>query len=265
MYQQHFGLKTIPFSKNSPSLWMNDSLTLFKERFISLLHSPGIGLLTGEPGVGKTALLRTITEELNPHQYQIFYLSETQFTSFDIYRQLALSLGLVPHHRYAQLWRDIKNYITERVERKNDQPVWIIDEAQNLPFDFFSSFPSFLNFAFDSKDMMTVWFVGHPQLASIIDRNVNAALSSRIHVRYQLNPIIDREQFTQLIQHAFKEVGCQATLLSDSGIEILRVASQGKPRNANRILTCTMELAAKKGLQHLPDDLIQQAIKELKG
>jgi type II secretory pathway predicted ATPase ExeA len=265
MYRQHFGLKYVPFSKNSPFLWMNDSLTFFKERFISLLHSPGIGVLTGEPGVGKTALLRSITQELNPHQYQVFYLSETQFTSFDIYRQLALSLGLIPHHRYAQLWRDIKNHIIERVERKNNQLIWIIDEAHNLPFDFFSSFPSFLNFAFDSKDMMTVWFVGHSQLNTIIDRHVNAALSSRIQVRYPLNPIIEREQFTQLIHHAFKEAGCQTMLLSDSGIEILRVASQGKPRHANRILACTMELAAKKGLQHLPDDFIQQAIKELKG
>jgi MSHA biogenesis protein MshM len=265
MYHHHFGLKYIPLAKNSPALWMNESLTIFKERFINLLHSPGIGLLTGEPGVGKTALLRSITQELNPHQYQVLYLSETQFTSFDIYRQLAISLGLVPHHRYSQLWRDIKNHIIERVERKNNQPIWIIDEAQNLPFDFFSSFPSFLNFAFDSKDMMTVWFVGHSQLTSIIDRNIHSALASRIHVRYHINPIIEREHFSQLIQYAFKEAGGQTNLLSDTGLEMLRVASQGRPRNAHRILARTMELAVKKGLQHLPDDFIQQAIKDLKG
>jgi MSHA biogenesis protein MshM len=265
MYHHHFNLKHIPLAKDASSLWMNESLTAFKERFIHLLHAPGVGLITGEPGVGKTALLRTITQELNPHQYQVFYLSETQFTSFDIYRQLATSLGLVPHHRYSQLWRDIKNHILERVERKNNQLVWIIDEAQNLPFDFFSSFPSFLNFAFDSKDMMTVWFVGHSQLVSTIDRNIHSALASRIHVRYHINPIVDRELFSQLIEYAFKEAGGQATLLSDTGIEMLRVASQGKPRNAHRILARTMELAAKKGLNHLPDDFIQQAIKDLKG
>lgn len=265
MYQQHFGLKYIPLAKNSSSLWMNDNLSSLKERFISLLHSPGVGLLTGEPGVGKTAALRFITDSVNPHQYTVFYLAETQFSSFDIYRQLAFMLGIVPHHRYAQLWRDIKNNIRDRVENKRSLPVFIIDEAQNLPLDFFSSFPSFLNFAFDSKDMMTVWFVGHPILATIIDRNINAALASRIQVRHQLHAMVDRNLFSQLIEHAFREAGCQTSLLSDSGIEILRVASQGRPRSAHRIIAKTLQLAAQKGVNHLPDDLIQEAITQLKG
>lgn len=265
MYQQHFGLKHAPLGKSNPSLWMNDSLELLKGRFTNLLHSPGIGLLTGEPGIGKTAALRYLTTALNPHQYQIFYLSETQFTSFDIYRQLAFKLGIVPPHRYSQLWREIKNNIQERVEHKHSLPILIIDEAQNLPKDFFQGFPSFLNFAFDAKDMMTVWFVGHPILNNIIDRAMNTALASRIHVRHQLHPIIERERFTQLIQHAFTEAGCQTTLLSDSGIELLRNASQGRPRHAHHILVCSLQLAAKKNLQHLPDDLLQEAITQLKG
>ena len=99
-YQQHFGLTHIPLSKSSPVLWMNDNSNDFKERFESLLQSPGIGLLTGEPGLGKTALLRHLTQDLNPHQYQVLYLAETQFTSFDIYRQLAIMLGIVPNHRF---------------------------------------------------------------------------------------------------------------------------------------------------------------------
>ncbi len=264
MFQQHFGLKQIPLGKNS-TLWINDSFTSFKERFVNLLHSPGIGLLTGEPGVGKTAYLRHIVKELNPHQYQVFYLAETQFTSFDIYRQIALNLGVVPNHRFAHLWRDIKNQIRERTENKHSLPIFIIDEAQNLPLDFFKGFPSFLNFDFDAKDMMTVWFVGHPLLASIVDRVAYAALAGRIQARCHIQPILDRDQFTQLVKHAFKEAGCQSTLLTDSGIEIIRMASQGRPRNVSRIIISSLQLATQKNLSFLPDDLIQEAIAQLKG
>lgn len=265
MYQQHFGLTHIPLGKNSPSLWPNDDLIRLKERFCNLLHTPGIGLLTGEPGVGKTAALKHITQEMNPHQYQVYYLAETQFTSFDIYRQLAILLGLIPHHHFAQLWRDIKNHIRDRMEHKRSLPVFIIDEAHHLRADFFRAFPSFLNFDFDAKDMMTVWFVGHPILTTLIDRAINTALASRLQARVQLHPIHEREQFKQLIEHAFKEAGCQTTLLSNSGIELIRTASQGRPRNAHRILVCAMQLAAEKKLQHLPDDCLQQAITQLKG
>ena len=265
MYKQHFGLKHIPLGKDCHSLWMNDSLSLLKECFVSLCHSPGIGLLTGEPGVGKTAALRQITAEINPHQYQVFYLAETLFSSCDVYRQIAQNLGVVPHYRFAQLWRDIKNNIKERTEQKRSLPILIIDEAQNLSNHFFQGFPAFLNFAFDAKDLMTVWFVGHPVLKSIIDRAANTALASRIQVRHQLLPMIDREQFRQLIAHAFTEAGCQTNLLSDSGIELLRVASGGRPRMAHQILVCGLQLAAQKKMVHLPDDVLTDAISQLKG
>lgn len=260
MYQQHFGLKNIPLGKNNSSLWMHGDLISLQESFITSLNYPGIGLLTGEPGVGKTAALLNITKNLNPHQYLVIYIAETHFTNFDIYRQLALQLGLVPAHRFSQLWRDVKNHIRERVEHKHSLPVFIIDEAQNLPHDFYRSFPSFLNFDFDAKDMMTVWFVGHPELSKIVDRVAYAALSSRIYFRCQIQPITDRAAFAQLIDHAFKGAGCQTTLLSESGMEIIRIASHGRPRNVHRILTSTMQLAMQKKLNHLPDELIQEAI-----
>ena len=47
-------------------------------------------------------------------------------------------------------------------------------------------------------------------------------------------------------------------------LELLRQASQGLPRQASRILRVAMQLAAQKKLAHLPDDLLQQAITELR-
>ena len=49
-----------------------------------------------------------------------------------------------------------------------------------------------------------------------------------------------------------------------SGMEVLRQASKGLPRQAGRILRHAMRLAVPKGLNHLPDDLLQQAIEELR-
>jgi MSHA biogenesis protein MshM len=265
MIQQYFGLKHIPLAKNGPFLMENSSFFLLKERFLRLLNHPGIGLLTGESGVGKTACLRHLCNDLNPHQYEVLYLAETLFSSFDVYRQIAQNFGLTPHYRFAQLWRDIKQHIRERVENKASRPILIIDEAQNLPLSFFQSFPSFLNFNFDSKDMLIVWFVGHPELANLMNRQAHMALSSRIQVRHQLEPINERETFAQLISSAFKEAGATANLLSDSGVELLRAASKGKPRYVHRILTESFALAVKKGLNHLSDEIIEGAIMQIKG
>ena len=264
MYQQHFGLTHLPLGKNSEPLWEHAAMREFKLQFLSLLQTPGIGVLTGEPGVGKTTSIRHIVQTLNPHQYQVFYLSETNFTSFDIYRQIAITLGLAPAHRYAQLWRDIKNFIRDSVDHKRSQPIFIIDEAQNLPHDFLRNFPSFLNFDYDARDMLTVWFVGHPALTNILNRNAYSALASRIRVRCSFEPITEREPFSQLIDHAFKTAGCQTKLVSDSGIEMLRIASQGRPRHVHLILSTSMQMAAQRNLSHIPDDIIQEAVFKLK-
>jgi type II secretory pathway predicted ATPase ExeA len=264
MYRQHFGLKAAPLDKGAAELWDDGDLVRLNERFQWLLQSPGLGLLTGDAGVGKTAALRQLAQGLNPHRYQVIYLAETDFGRADLYRSLALALGVEPAYRRAQLWRDLKARILDLADGKNLLPVWIIDEAQNLPTEFFRDFPAFLNFAFDSRDLMTVWLVGHPSLAQTLDRAPYAALAGRIQVRVQLKPVVERERFAQLIHHALKTAGCQHTLLADSGMELLRLASQGLPRQAGRILRAAMQRAVPKGLNHLPDDLLQQTIEELR-
>jgi MSHA biogenesis protein MshM len=261
MYQQHFGLKHTPLGSHG-ELFDDGPIQDLKTRFDWLLENPGIGLLTGEPGVGKTAVLRELSKTLNPHRYQLIYTPETDFGRLDLYRNLALELGIEPAYRRAQLWRDIKTRISELRDSKSCLPVWIIDEAQNLPNEFFRDFPSFLNFAFDSKAMMTVWLVGHPRLKRSLQLAHYEALTSRIQVRASIEPFQEARRFAQLIEHALTSAGCQQTLLSDPGMNMLRQASGGKPRYAGRLLVTAMRLAVDKGLNHLPDDLIQTAIEE---
>jgi MSHA biogenesis protein MshM len=261
-YLQHFGLTGAPLGKTLTELWRDEAMAELAHRFDWLLHTPGLGLLTGEPGVGKTAALRALTHSLNPHRYLVIYQAETDFGRVDLYRELARELGLEPSYRRAQLWRDIKQRVRELTQTKQMTPIWIIDEAQNLPPEFFRDLPAFLNFAFDSLDLMTIWLVGHPQLASVLQRAPYAALAGRLQARVQLQPVFERERFNEFVLHGLKSVGCHHTLMSDSGMEILRQTSKGLPRQISRILCTAMRLAVPKGLNHLPDELLAQAAKE---
>ena len=264
MYLQHFGLTHAPLGKSIPELWDDGALTPLKERFQWLLETPGVGLLTGESGVGKTAVMRQLTKTLNPHRYRVLYQADTDFSRTDLYRSLAWALGLEPAYCRAPLWRDLKTRIVELADSQQVLPVWILDEAHHLPAEFFRDLPAFLNFAFDTQELMTVWLVGHPPLSHILARAPYAALAGRLSARVHLKPILERERFAQLIQHALKTSGCPHTLLADSGLELLRQASQGLPRQAGRILRTAMQMAVPKGLNHLPDDLLQHAIEELR-
>jgi len=71
MELQHFGLRHPPLGKQGCELWDDGMLTRLHERFQWLLQAPGVELLTGEAGVGKTAALRALAAKLNPHRVQV--------------------------------------------------------------------------------------------------------------------------------------------------------------------------------------------------
>jgi len=264
MYRQFFGLKYEPLGKDCTQLWDNGQIANFEKQFKWLLQSPGIGLLTSDPGIGKSAMLRQITSILNPHQYLVYYISETDFGRLEFYRHLAVLMGLQPSSRRSQVWRDLKGHISQLYTQKNILPILIIDESQNLSAEFLRDFPSFLNFVFDSRDYITVWLVGHTSLSKTIDKQSNTALASRIQVRYELKPIMDSESFKKLLSHAFTQAGCTKTLLSDPAIEIIRLASKGNPRLANHVIVTSLRLATDKNITYLPDDIVKEAIEILK-
>lgn len=259
MYKNHFGITAIPFDKNN-KLISNNNLDRFQTQFIQLVNTPGIGILTGEPGVGKTAAIRNVVQQLNPQTHKVLYLPESHFTSYDIYRQFANELGLNPGHRFADVWRNIKYYIKEFVDIKCCRPILIIDEAQSLNHDFLRNFPSFLNYEYDARDMMTVWFIGLPVFLAKLRRNDYASLASRIRVKCTLTPITDYQVFMNLINQEFKECGCNTRLISDSGIDILRTAANGSYRTVNIILKQSLMLAYQKNLNHIPDEIITEVI-----
>ncbi len=259
----HFGLKSIPLSKSTTQLWSTTALCELKIRFQWLLDSPGIGLITGEAGTGKTVALRELCQPLSTHEYQVIYHCETDFGRVDLYRQLALDLGLEPAYRRACLWRSLKARIQELTQTQHCLPIWVIDEAQNLPAEFFRDFPSFMNFVFDSKALMTVWFVGHPYLDNLLKRAAYTALRSRIQFFLKFEPLDNADDFKAMIIDAFKRAGATTTLLSDSGIDLIRHASKGRFRQAGQIIYLAMQLAVNQGLNNLQDDIIKQAIEEL--
>ena len=103
MYRQHFGITREILANDSKELWDDGHLAVLQQRFQWLLDSPGIGLLTGESGIGKTAALRQLTNQLNPHRYHVIYTADTDLSRLDFYRQLALELSLEPAYHRAQL------------------------------------------------------------------------------------------------------------------------------------------------------------------
>lgn len=264
-YRSRFNLTHHPLPRDASGKSFFDQTRGYvrlENYFQELLDEPGLGILTAAPGVGKTAAIRNLCTQLPEPNFKTFYLCDTSVSAFDLYRTLALELGLSPSHRRAQLWWDLKRTITHLVEQQHCLPILILDEAQLLSDAFLSELSGFLNFAFDRKTLLTIWLVGLPPLNSRLRMQHHAPLDSRVAARLHLEPL-NRQDFANLIDHALKVAGAREKLLSDSAFEILWRSTRGVPRIASRLLRAALRLAHRNNQNLVDDRVISEAIDEL--
>lgn len=138
----------------------------------------------------------------------------------------------------------------------------LVDEAQHLRDDFFIDLASFLNYAFDTRDLLTVWLVGLPPLAHCLDMRHHAALRTRIVSPNVLEPR-DRDVFLSMLNHALKAADATEPLLSEPAREVLWRVSQGIPWAASRLLRASLRLDHARELRFVDEHIVLNACDEL--
>jgi type II secretory pathway predicted ATPase ExeA len=266
MYRQRFGLTGHPFPKGATQKTFfteHEGYKKLERGFQMLCEEAGLGLLTAEPGVGKTAAIRNLAQALPRPEYCVVYLCDTAIGPLDMYRTLALELGLKPSHRRATLWRDLKDRLEHMVDERSEHPVLILDEAQHLSDRFLADFSGFLNFAFDSRDLFTTWLVGLPQLRTRLNLQVHAPLKTRLAADLHLEPFGSRELMQAFVTHGLQAVGCKSNILADSARELLFRASGGLPRQIAKILRRALRVAHEHEKSFVDDRVMEAAVAEV--
>ncbi len=263
--RQRLGLASYPLPKNAAGKTFYDKspgYVRFRRVFRQLIEDPGLGLLIAEAGVGKTAAIRNACAELPRPDFNVLYVCDTSVGPLDLYRGLAAELGVRPSHRRGQLWADLKKALVQLVDERGTAPVVVIDEAQHLSDAFLLDLSGFLNFAFDSRDLLTFWLVGLPPLGRRLAMQQHAALRSRVAAEVRLEPL-DREAFAAAVDHAMKAAGATQRLMADPAIEMLFRSSRGVLRVASKILRTALRMAADKDLAFLDEHVLEAAAVEI--
>lgn len=262
-----FSLTRYPLPKNAQGKTFFDKgkgYARLRRGFQQTVEDRTVGLLSGDPGVGKTTAMRNLIDELPRPDYQVIYLCNTSGSPLDLYRAIAEEVGVRPSHRRGQLWTDIKKTIVHLVDERGVVPVIVIDEAQRLSDSFLSDLAGFLNFAFDSRDLMTLWLVGLSPLVRRLHQQQHDALRTRIAVELRLEAL-DRQTFGATIEHAFKTAGATQSVLSDPAVELLFRSSRGVLRVASKILRVAIRVAHDKNKAFLDEHALETAFSELGG
>jgi MSHA biogenesis protein MshM len=173
---------------------------------------------------------------------------------------MAKTLGVEITHKRSDLWNNIRSHlIRERRDRKV-LPVFIIDEAHQLHRDFLTDLSSFLNFNYDSEDLLTLWLVGHTEFLQRLSNERFGAIRSRVRILHEMQPIKDFKMFKEFIQHGFKVEGLPKLPIGDTGIRTILNCSNGVPRKVHNIIVNALELAYQNDESVISEDTLDIAI-----
>ena len=95
MYRKHFGLARHPFANDlaPEDLFASAAATELEVRLRHLLDLRGIGLVTGEPGSGKTTICRKVAASLHSGLYRVVYVPLSTGNVTDMYKSMQCSVN----------------------------------------------------------------------------------------------------------------------------------------------------------------------------
>lgn len=261
MYKSFYSLAKTPFSKEVKASDAYRSPT-YDEALTGLSYlqgSRGIGLIVGDPGVGKTFTLRTFKESLNPALYHVVYFPLSTGGVGDFYRGLAYGLGEEPKFRKVDLFRQIQSGIERMYRERKITPVFILDEMHMAKDAFLHDLAILFNFQMDSVNPYILVLAGFPHLKTRLALNHNRPLSQRLILRYQLEPLT-KEEVASYIEHHLKIAGAKIPIFSDSAMEAIALRSQGWPRVVNNLSINCLLYGAQLKKELIDEEIVQLAV-----
>lgn len=251
----HFGLDAAPFSKDieDSKLWVPASRKAIVDEFVDACRERGHVVLTGEPGVGKTCVLRAVRQRLK-NGFRITYCHNVTLGRRDFYRQLCTSLGLNPKATAAGVFSSITEHISE-LEKDRIHPVFLIDEAQLLSQQILEHLHILSNYGWDSMPLLSLALVGLPDLEEQLRFRKNRALWSRIHTRLRLGEA-KVDDTAEYIAHRLEHAGVKTRLFDSEALTILHEATGGKLRDIDRVATNALKAAARRKVKLVDRHLI---------
>lgn len=256
----HWSLREAPFSKEvaDADLWIPTSRAGTVEQLTDSCRERGHALIVGEPGVGKTCVLRALRHRLPKDGFRLTYCHNATLGRRDFYRHVCLALGLTPSATAAAVFYAISTHVAE-LGRDNIHPVLLIDEAHLLHQDVLEHLHIVANYEWDAKALLSLILVGLPETKQRLCLAKNRSLWSRIHTRIAL-PEATPGDTAEYLTHRMRRAGCERNVFNSDAITLIHEHAQGRLRDIDRIASDALKLGAQRKLRGVDRELVTRVL-----
>ncbi|MCU7935547.1 MAG: AAA family ATPase [Candidatus Thiodiazotropha sp. (ex Dulcina madagascariensis)] len=266
MYESFFGFKDTPFRLSADERFRyahHNYLRASAYLAYALEQGEGFVMITGQPGSGKTTLIRDILAEIDVSKILAINLVTSQLQAEELLRKVALEYGL-PAQTYdkATLLTSIHNHIVD-LHQKGMRSILFLDEAQNLSVSGLEELRLLSNLQAGRHSLLQIVLIGHDELRGLVLGPGMEHFQQRLIATCQIEPMTV-EQAKGYVTHRLGLVGWNNDpSFQQQVFPLLHLATQGVPRKINHLMSRLLLFAALENKHLLGDEDVLVVIREL--
>ncbi len=264
MYLKHFNLREEPFgtSPDPKFLYRSGIHQEALERLTTAVSMrKGINAIIGEPGLGKSTLIRTMLSgfQSNVHFAWVF---NTTLNSRELLKYICRDFGFKPKGAdMSELLMELYTFLIKEFE-KGRINVLIIDEAQNLKPEVLEEIRQISNLETVNKKLLQIILSGQPQL----DAHLNHPMLHQLKQRISMKAVLSRlgmEDTAKYIRHRMWVAGARREdIFTEAAFSAIHDVTDGVPRLINQACDNALLTAARKKIKQIDSVLIAELLQK---
>jgi type II secretory pathway predicted ATPase ExeA len=245
-YRGFHGLSGPAFGKAIPraDLLAYDQLHELTGELETLLGDGGVGVLTGEMGMGKTTAVRHFLGTLEERSCQVAYQGSSRHSGA-VLEGLVEQLGPAPARHRSSMLRQISKSVARTYAEQRRKTLLIFDDAQLLEDSLLEDLRLLTNFGMDAEEPLMSLFIGHPALRLRLLRPVHLALWDRVRMQYRLEGLSQPET-SEYIDCHLRAAGAPAEVFTPEAKQAIFEHAQGIPRRINALALDLLKESARR-------------------
>lgn len=268
MYRDYFGFSEQPFSltPNPEFLFLSSH---HQEAFAHLLYGidtrAGFIELSGEVGTGKTTVIRTLLNQLDPETHRTALVFNPSISPLGLLQEINREFGLpCSSTETRDLLEALNGFLLEE-NSTGHAVVLVIDEAQNLAPEVLEQIRLISNLETERAKLIQLVLVGQPELKHLLARQELRQLDQRITVRYHLEPM-GFSDTRDYIRHRIRIAagGREPVVFSVGAVKRVFSFSKGLPRLINAACDRALLLAYTTEAREISPVMASRSISDLR-
>ena len=265
MYREFFQLDDYPFRLTADTryFFMGESHARAIAYLNYLLHTgDGIGVVTGEAGIGKSVVLEHVLAECEEDMV-VARIRQSQLTTTEFFLAVCLQFELQPENYHKATLIDALHRFVNKQHFAGKKVLLVVDEAHLLQHQVLEEIRMLASFEKFGRKLISVILTGAPELETLMNAQRKDALSQQVRLGCRLEPLGEQELDHYLEYRMWIAGGEHTVSFPKETLPLILRYSGGIPRLINVLCDMVLVAAFMRNTKYIDTDCVKAAVEKL--